>query len=199
MLKPDVMECNVRVLREEWSSRAAYAIGVTMFKPFMRSGSLLAVLPACLLACGCSVIGGSGLGEAGAHDVVAGNWDGARAEFTSDYQYKPHHPITVFNMGASYHHFGDTDKADTFFREAVVIGKTYIPDGSLEPVSAGPTVRNMACARLHVDHRLDANCGDEIALEVPVPPPAPVAQAAPEPPPAIEAQATAEPAKQDRN
>lgn len=172
------------------------------------------VLPLGLFTAGCSGMGG--VGAAGFDDVVAGNWDGARVEFTRDYQDKPVHPIAVFNMGVTHQHDGNIGKADTLFSEAVVRGKGYVPDETLEPRSAGRTIAEHACARLHRDNRLDANCGDQIALEAPLAPiaqatreePADVeAQATREPPAAVEAQATTVPAaptaplrrKQDRN
>ena len=148
------------------------------------------VLPLGLFTAGCS---GMGVGAAGVHDVIAGNWDRARIDFTRDYQDKPEHPIAVFNMGVTHQHDGNIGKADTLFSEAAVRGKGYVPDGTLEPSSSGPTVAEHACARLHRDNRLDANCGDQIALEAPVAPPAPIAQATPEPLAAVEAQATREP------
>jgi hypothetical protein len=162
----------------------------------MRSSSskitfLSLVLPLGLLAAGCS--GMRGVGGAGFEDVVAGNWDGARVEFNRDYQDKPMHPIAVFNLGVTHQHDGDIGKADALFSEAAVRGKGYVPDGTLEPLGSGPTVAEHACARLHRDNRLDASCGDQIALEAPVAPPAPIAQATPEPRAAVEAQATREP------
>ena len=146
-----------------------------------------------VLPLGFSTAGCTGVGYAGLHDVVAGNWDGARKEFTRDYQDQPEHPIAVFNMGVTHQHDGNIGRADTLFSEAAVRGKGYVPDGTLEPLSSGPTVAEHACARLHRDNRLDASCGDQIALEVPVAAPAPIAQATPEPPAAVEAQATSEP------
>jgi hypothetical protein len=170
----------------------------------MRSSSskvtfFLLVLPLGLFNAGCS---GMGVGAAGLHDVAAGNWDRARVEFTRDFQDKPEHPIAVFNMGVTHQHDGNIGRADTLFSEAAVRGKGYVPDETLEPPSAGLTVAEHACARLHRDNRLDPNCGDQIALEAPVPPPPPIAEATREPPPAVEAQAP--PArlllrKQDRN
>ena len=162
------------------------------------------VLPLGLSTAGCS---GMGVGAAGVHDVMAGNWDRARIEFARDYQDKPEHPIAVFNLGVTHQHDGDIGKADALFSEAAVRGKGYVPDGTLEPLSSGRTVAEHACARLHRDNRLDASCGDQIALEAPVAPPAPIAQATrEEPPAAVEAQATTVPAaptarlrKQDRN
>jgi tetratricopeptide (TPR) repeat protein len=163
---------------------------------FSPKGALIcAMLPIGLLASGCS-----GMGQAGFHNVVAGNWPAAKEDFTEDYTNHPEHPIAIFNMGATYHHDGDLDKADTMFSEAVERGKGYMPDKSLEPKDAGPTVADYACARLHRDNRLDPNCGDRIAIETPpAPPPAPVAEATPEPAPAVEAEATTVPPKQDRN
>ena len=147
------------------------------------------VLPLGLSTAGCS---GMGVGEAGVHDVVAGNWDRARIEFTRDYQDQPEHPIAVFNMGVTHQHDGNIGKADALYSEAAVRGKGYVPDGTLEPPSSGRTVAEHACARLHRDNRLDASCGDQIALVAPVAPPAPIAQAS-EPPAAVEAPATREP------
>ncbi len=161
---------------------------------------ILAALPIALMTSACSSGGMfGGMGEAGFHDVQAGNWDGARVEFARDYQNYPQHPVAVFNMGVTYHHDGDTAKADTLFSDAVIKGKGHVPDDTLEPPGSGITVADHACARLHRDNRLDANCGDQIALEAPAP--APVAQAAPQPAPAPEAQATtvAPKPKQDRN
>jgi hypothetical protein len=163
---------------------------------------ILAALPIALFTSGCAGGGLSeafgGMGEAGFHDVQAGNWDGARVEFARDYQTHPEHPVAVFNMGVTYRHDGDVAKADTLFSDAVIKGKGHVPDDTLEPPGSGITVADHACARLHRDNRLDANCGDQIALEAPAP--APVAQAAP---PAPEAQATAvpppTPPKVDRN
>jgi hypothetical protein len=165
-----------------------------MFNRSVKGAMICAVLPMGLLMSGCG-----GIGSAGVDDVVAGNWTAAKEDFSEDYRDNPEHPIAVFNMGTAYHHDGDIARADTMFSEAAVRGKGYVPDGTLEPKSSGDTVAEHACARLHRDNRLDANCGDRIALETPAPPPAPVAQAAPEPAPAVEAQATAAPPKQDRN
>jgi len=157
---------------------------------FAKGALICAVLPIGLAASGCSM----GIGQAGSKQVTAGNWSAAKSDFHADYAAYPEHPIAVFNMGATDHHDGDVAKADTFFSEAVLRGKGYVPDGTLEP--AGLTVAEHACARLHRDNRLDANCGDRIALETPAP--AQVAQAEA---PAAEAQATevAPPPKQDRN
>jgi hypothetical protein len=168
----------------------------SMFKISKKGALLCAVLPIGLLAAGCSSI--DGIGYAGSHEVVAGNWTAATTDFNRDYRDNPDHPIAVFNMGAAYHHDGDVGKADNMFSEAVERGRKYEPDGTLEPAGSGVTVAEHACARLHRDNKLDPNCGDQIALEVPAPPPAPIAEATPEPAPAVEAQATAVP-KQDRN
>jgi hypothetical protein len=133
------------------------------------------------------IAGCTGVGEAGVHDVIAGNWDSARIEFAKDYQDKPEHPIAVFNMGVTYQHDGDIGKADALFSEAVVRGQGYVPDETLEPPSSGRTVAEHACARLHRHNRLDVNCGDRIALAAPVPPPPPPAAVeapVPAPPPA---------------
>jgi hypothetical protein len=168
-----------------------------MFKLSARGALLCAVLPLGLMTSGCGSLGG--IGNAGVHDVVAGNWTAAKEDFNEDYRDHPQHPIAVFNMGATYHHDGDVDKADNMFSEAVTRGKGYDPDITLEPQGAGLTVAEHACNRLHRDNKLDANCGDRIvAIETPAPP-APMAQATPEPAPAVEAEATTVPAKQDRN
>lgn len=168
-----------------------------MFKLSAKGALLCAVLPLALATSGCS-----GIGEAGFHNVVAGNWSAARENFSEDYQNHPEHPIAVFNMGATYHHDGDVNKADSMFSEAVQRGRGYVPDGTLEPTNAGVTIAEHACARLHRDSRLDANCGDRIVAVVETPPMV-VAEAAPRTVPAIEAEATtvpeAGPPKQDRN
>jgi hypothetical protein len=164
----------------------------SMFNLSAKGALICAVLPIALAASGCS-----GIGEAGSHQVVAGNWPAAKADFNEDYANHPGHPIAMFNIGATYHHDGDINKADSMFSETVQKGKGYVPDGTLEPANAGVTVAEHACSRLHRDNRLDANCGDRIALETPAP--APVAQAAPETAPAVEAEATTVPPKQDRN
>jgi hypothetical protein len=164
-----------------------------MFSLSAKGALICAVLPVGLLMSGCSMGGVDGIGYAGAHEVVAGNWTAAKADFNEDFKDSPDHPIAVFNMGTAYHHDGDIGQADNMFSEAVVRGRGYEPDGTLEPASSGVTVAEHACARLHRDNKLDPNCGDQIALEVAPPPPAPIAEA-----PAVEAQATAPP-KQDRN
>jgi hypothetical protein len=165
-----------------------------MFKISMRGAAICAVLPFGLLTSGC-------VGYAGVHQVMAGNWTAAKADFSDDYRDYPGHPIAIFNMGTAYRHDGDINKSTPLFSEAAVAGKGYVPDGTLEPISSGDTVAEHACARLHRDNKLDANCGDRIALETPpAPPPAPLAEATPQPAPAVEAEATAPPPpKQDRN
>jgi hypothetical protein len=175
-----------------------------MLNRITKGALLCAVLPIGLAVSACS-----GVGEAGMHHVVAGNWPAAKEDFAKDYQNDPTHPVAVFNMGATYHHDGDIDKADSMFHEAVERGKTHIPDDTLEPAGSGVTVADYACSRLHRDNKLDAGCGDRIVAEAPpapppapvaeaAPPPAAVAQAAPEPAP-VEAEATAVPPKQDRH
>ncbi|HWY60726.1 MAG TPA: hypothetical protein VNW15_02380 [Rhizomicrobium sp.] len=167
-----------------------------MFKLSAKGAVICAILPVGFLLSGCG-----GMGSSGFHDVVAGNWTAAKEDFNEDYRDNPDHPIAVFNMGTAYHHDGDIDKASSMFSEAVIRGKGYVPDDTLEPKSAGDTIAEHACARLHRDNKLDANCGDTIVAQV-TPPPAPMAQAAPEPAP-VEAEATNVPApvqpKQDRN
>jgi len=169
-----------------------------MLKLSAKGAVICAVLPIGFLLTGCG-----GMGSAGFHQVVAGNWTAAKQDFSEDYQDNPEHPIAVFNMGAAYSHDGDVNKASSMFSEAVIRGKGYVPDNTLEPSNAGDTIAEHACARLHRDNRLDANCGDTIVAAVVTPPPAPMAQAAPEPAPAVEAEATVVPApvppKQDRN
>ena len=165
-----------------------------MIKLNRKSALLIcAVMPMGLLVSGCGAVG-----YAGYKDVVAGNWTAAKEDFSEDYSKLPDHPIAQFNMGASYHHDGDINKADTMFSQAVVTGRQYFADLSLEPQGTSASVGQHACTRLHRDNKLDTNCGDQIAIELPpAPPPAPVAMAEPEPAPAIEAQATTP--KQDRN
>jgi hypothetical protein len=165
----------------------------------LKKGALVcAVLPLGLFVCGCS-----GMGHEGFEAAKANDWQTARTDFTEDYSKNPQHPIAVFNMADTYHHYGDVQQADAKFSDAVSIGKKYQPDDFLEPDSKDSTIAAMACRHLHEDHQLDPGCGDQIALITPPgPAPAPVAQLQPEPEPApaVEAQATApEPAKQDRN
>jgi len=168
-----------------------------MFNRFMKGAMICAMLPVGLMTSGCM-----GIGQAGSHDVVAGNWTAAKEDFSEDYRDNPEHPIAIFNMGTAYTHDGDINKAASMYSEAAVRGRGYVPDGTLEPASSGVTVAEHACARLHRDNKLDPSCGDRIALETPpAPPPAPVAQATPAPAPAVEAEATTAPPppKQDRN
>ena len=170
-----------------------------MFKFSGRSALIFAVLPLGLLAPGCSVF--EGMGSEGYHEVVAGNWPAAKVEFEQDYKYAPNHPVAQFNIGAAHHHDGNINSADSMFSQAVISGRTYYPSRSLEPEGTSATISRHACTRLHRDNKLDTNCGDQIAMELP-PAPAPVAQAAAEPPVAIAAQATAPeptPPKQDRH
>jgi len=169
-----------------------------MFKLSGRSALLCAILPIGLLTAGCSMV--EGIGAEGFHDVEHGNWQSAKVNFEQDYKMAPEHPVAQFNIGTALHHDGDINTADKMFSEAVISGRTYYPSASLEPEGVSATVSRHACTRLHRDNKLDTNCGDQIAMELPpAPPPAPVAQAAPppEPAPAVEAQATAP--KQDRN
>src|SRR5690242_1847190 len=155
-----------------------------MFKLSGTRALMCAVLPLSLLAAGCSAI--EGMGAEGFHEVEAGNWQAARADFEQDYKYAPGHPVAQFNMAATHHHFGDVNTADKLFSEAVISGKTYYPSATMEPEGTGATVGRHACTRLHRDNKLDTNCGDQIAMQLPpAPPPAPVAQAVPEPAPAI--------------
>src|SRR5579863_9548973 len=114
-----------------------------MLKLSAKGALICAVLPVGFLLSGCG-----GIGNAGLHQVVAGNWTAAKEDFNEDYKDNPDHPIAVFNMGATYHHDGDTNKADSMFTEAVQRGKGYMPDRTLEPKNAGDTVAEHACARL---------------------------------------------------
>jgi hypothetical protein len=165
-----------------------------MFK--LKNTLVCAVLPMGLLAAGCSAIGG--LGSEGYHEVVAGNWEAAKVDYIQDYKEFPNHPVAQFNMGAAHHHDGNIQVADNMFSEAVISGKAYYPALTLEPEGTSATIGRHACTRLHKDGKLDVNCGDQIAMELP-PAPAPVAQAETAAP-AVEAQATAPmPRKQDRN
>jgi hypothetical protein len=176
-----------------------------MFNRFKAGALVCAVLPMGFLMSGCALT--DGMGAAGVREVQRGNWQAAKVEFNRDYAENPEHPIAVFNMGDTYHHDANLTDADAKFSHAAAIGKTYEPDLFLEPDSDGATIAMIACRHLHEDHRLDSNCGDQIALETPpspVTPPAAVAvapQAAPEPAQS-EAQATIvpeQPRKQDRN
>jgi hypothetical protein len=169
-----------------------------MFKLSGKSALILAVLPIGLLGPGCTMF--EGIGAEGFHEVEAGNWKAARVNFEQDLKYAPEHPVAQFNMGAAHHHDGEIDSAHRMFSEAVISGKTYYPSATMEPEGTGATVGRHACTRLHRDNKLDVNCGDQIAMQLPPAPPPPVAQA--EPPAALAAQATApEPPapKQDRN
>jgi len=155
---------------------------------------IFAVLPIGLIAPGCSSIFG-GIGSEGFHQVVAGNWPAARSNFEADYKEYPAHPVAQFNMAAAHSHSGETNEAHNLFSQAVMSGKTYYPSDTLEPEGTSATVGRHACTRLHKDNKLDVNCGDQIAMQLPPAPPP-----AAEPPPAVAAQATApEPPKQDRN
>ena len=149
-----------------------------MFNRSSRYALICAALPIGLLAAGCSAIGG--IGSEGFHEVVAGNWPAAKADFEADYRSAPDHPVAQFNIGTALHHDGDIAAADRMFSQAVISGREYYPSASLEPEGTAVTVARHACTRLHRDNKLDTNCGDQIAMELPpAPPPAPVAQAAP--------------------
>jgi len=164
---------------------------------FWRKGALVcAVMPVGLFVCGCSSTYDAGMGEKGVAEVKSGNWQAAREDFTSEYSRYPNHPIAVFNMGDTYHHDGNIQLADAKFSDAVTIGKQYRPDEFLEPNSRSATITEISCRHLHEDSKLNAECGDQIAVLVPPAPPAQVAEA--QPAPAVEAQATTAP-KQDRN
>jgi len=173
-----------------------------MINRFKGGALVCAVLPMGLLLSGCAIFTGDGIGMAGIHDIQRGDWQAAKADFNEDYVNHPEHPIAVFNMGDSYHHDGVLTQADAKFSEAAAIGKVYHPDLFLEANAQGATITEIACRHLHEDHRLDSNCGDQIALEAPPTPAPAVAEAAPAPAPQSEAQATVvptRPAKQDRN
>lgn len=167
-----------------------------MLNHWKKGALACAVLPLGLFVSGCA----GGMGHEGFEAAKAGDWQTARTEFTEDYSKNPQHPIAVFNMGDTYHHFGDVQQADAKFSDAVSIGKKYEPSEFLEPDAKDATIAAIACRHLHEDRQLDPGCGDQIALVTPPAPPAPVAQyQPPEPAPSIEAQATApQPAKQDR-
>ena len=175
--------------------RRAQNVRCFVLKLLGRSALICAVLPLGLAAAGCTVF--EGIGAEGFHDVEAGNWQSAKVNFEQDYKSAPEHPVAQFNIGTAYHHDGDIATADKMFSEAVISGKTYYPSATLAPEGISATVERHACTRLHRDNKLDTNCGDQIAMELPPAPPPPVAQAAPEPAPAIAAQATTP--KQDRN
>jgi hypothetical protein len=163
-----------------------------------KKGALIcAALPISLLMAGCSTYS-AGMGEKGVAEVKRGNWQAAREDFNSDFNRNPGHPIAVFNMGDTYHHDGNIQLADAKFSDAVTIGKQYRPDEFLEPNSRSATIAEISCRHLHEDSKLNADCGDQIAVLVPPAPPAQVAEA--QPAPAVEAQATTVPKpKQDRN
>lgn len=158
-----------------------------MFERSCKSALIFAVLPIGLLTAGCG-----GIGSEGFHEVVAGNWPAAKVNFEEDLKDYPTHPVAQFNMGAAHQHDGDINGANNMFSQAVISGRTYFPSATLEPEGTGTTIAQHACTRLHRANKLDTNCGDQIAMELPpAPPPAPAAE------PAIQAQATAP--KQDRN
>ncbi len=177
-----------------------------MFNLSAKGAMICAVLPIGLLVSACSSTniayrstGGHEVGLAPVNEIIAGNWAAAKEDINYDYANYSDHPAAVFNMGVSYRHDGDIDKAATMFSETAQTGDGIRPDFTLEPRSAGVTIKDQSCARLHRDNRLDANCGDQIALAAAAAPPAPIAEATPEPAPAVEAEATTVSPKQDRN
>jgi hypothetical protein len=171
-----------------------------MFNIIKPAALACAVLPLGLFMSGCALFTGDGIGMAGVHHVEAGNWQAARVDFAKDYSEHPEHPIAVFNAGDSYHHDGDIVQADAKFSDAAAIGKAYHPDVFLEPDANGATIAMMACRHLHEDHRLDSNCGDQIAIEAPPAAPRFVAESGPTPQPAAQAtEISPRPPKQDRN
>ena len=168
-----------------------------MLKHWKKGALACMALPLSLMVTGCGSMGG--MGHEGFVAAKAGDWDSAKAHFTEDYNKNPQHPIAVFNVGDTYHHYGDVQQADAKFSDAVAIGKKYQPSEFLEPDSHDATIAQIACRHLHEDRQLDPGCGDQIALVVPVAPPAPIARVE-QPAPVVEMQATApEPAKQDRH
>src|ERR1041385_1476106 len=100
--------------------RRAQNVRCSVFKLSGKSALLCAVLPIGLLAAGCSSI--EGIGAEGYHEVVAGNWPAAKADFQEDYKEAPEHPVAQFNIGTAYHHDGDISGADKMFSEAVISG-----------------------------------------------------------------------------
>jgi tetratricopeptide (TPR) repeat protein len=142
------------------------------------------VLPLGLLAGGCADL--RPIGQPGYDEFKAGNYEKANFHFRRDMDNYPNSTIAQFNMGASYHHDGATDKADGMFHTVAADGKDFVPDKVLElggENRENVTAAQIACRHLHEDHQLDANCGDQIV--------AVVEQPAAEPAPAVEAEATA--------
>ena len=140
------------------------------------------------------------IGQPGYDEFKAGNYEKANVSFRRDMDRYPDSTIAQFNMGDSYHHEGDTGKADGMFHQVAADGKDFVPDKVLELGGENHeklSANAVACRHLHEDRQLDANCGDQIV--------AVVEQPAAEPAPAVEAEATAPaPApvykrKQDRN
>src|SRR4051812_36892929 len=115
-----------------------------MFNIIKPATLAFAVLPLGLLASGCAVFTGNGIGMAGVHHVEAGNWPAAKVDFANDYSEHPEHPIAVFNVGDSYHHDGNLVQADLTFSHAAAIGKAYHPDVFLESDASGATITTMA-------------------------------------------------------
>ena len=164
---------------------------------FTKGALICAVLPLGLLAGGCADL--RPIGQPGYDEFKAGNYEKANVNFRRDIDHYPDSTIAQFNMGASYHQGGDTEKADGMFHTVAADGKAFVPDKVLELGGENRenlTASAVACRHLHEDRQLDANCGDQMV--------AVVEQPAAEPAPAVEAEATA-PAptvytrKQDRN
>lgn len=159
---------------------------------------ICAVLPLALLAAGCADL--RPIGQPGYDEFKAGDFQHASASFRHDMDKYPDSRIAQFNMGDTYHHEGDIDKADGMFHTVAADGKDFVPDKILEVGGENRdniTASAVACRHLHEDRQLDANCGDQIvAVVTPAPEPAPVeAEAttpAPEPAPVYKR-------KQDRN
>lgn len=164
---------------------------------YTRGALICAVLPLGLLAGGCADL--RPIGQPGYDEYKAGNYEKANVSFRRDMDRYPDSTIAQFNMGDSYHHEGDSGKADGMFHQVAADGKAFVPDKVLELGGENHedvTANAVACRHLHEDRQLDANCGDQIV--------AVVAPPAEEPAP-VEAEATAPaPApvykrKQDRN
>ena len=116
-----------------------------MFKLSGRCALICAVLPIGLLAAGCSSFGG--MGSEGYHEVVAGNWPAAKADFEQDYRSAPNHPIAQFNMGTAYHHSGEVNTADRMFSEAVMSDAQLntLPKSPGQPIFSQDEIGRASC------------------------------------------------------
>jgi hypothetical protein len=172
-----------------------------MLNRYAKGALICAVLPIGLLASGCSW--GLGLGNPGYGEFAAGNYEQSKVDFANDFQRYPDNPLTNFNMGATYHQEGNVPRADVMYSEAAASGKDYQPSNFLEADSRDATITTIACRHLHEDRQLDVNCGDQMAVIVPIQPAPVVAEAIVQPAPAVEAAAAyvppVTPRKQDRN